>query len=407
MLVIIMPMEVLMTNPTFICKTDADFLLETFCFKEGVAFFYGKMKNGIIEYFVNDGQKVHGPFEVCPKAEIDYHIRELEELSVQDFKWYIPGEEHEEISEEEWHKSLDELRKITDEITKSTKRLESEYDENHHILTINNPDGSTKEQYFITDSKKYGPYAHIFPAIYKDENDFQFVFQKKIRKSFRSPKTNYYYNYNGKEFKIGKEIPTLFHDQNEPAILEQPDLPYIIIDGKKKDFFNGKCTNCTIKTDGTHTLIIGKDKDCDIVFHYILDGVEHTVHTDGNIKSLDCKSVTYCSSHRIWYHNETQISVQIPGSDSEIIGSAIKYNKQGIPYILLKGKTYNGKTVFLNANTQGFVYLADGALYFKEYNFPEIFVPKASKAYNNVGERIEDIKNNIESLVQEHKLAGE
>ena len=58
-----------MNNPIFICKTDADFLLKTFCFKDGVAFFYGKMKNGIIEYFLNDGQKVHGPFDVCPEAK--------------------------------------------------------------------------------------------------------------------------------------------------------------------------------------------------------------------------------------------------------------------------------------------------------------------------------------------------
>ena len=397
-----------MNNPIFICKTDADFLLKTFCFKDGVAFFYGKMKNGIIEYFVNDGQKVHGPFDVCPEAKHLYYIIDLEELSISDFEWYIPGAIHEEKSEEEWQKSFDELRKITDDIAKKTKKLKSEYDENHHILTNYNPDGSTKEQYFVTDSRKYGPYAHIFPAIYKDEKNFQFIFRKKIPESYMSPKTNYYYNYNGKEYKIGKKMPEISYDKNERAILEQPDLPYIIIDGVKKDFFNGECTNCSILTDGNHTLIVGRDKECDFIFHYILDGVEHIIHTEGKIYQYNCESVTYCSNHKIWYHNETQISVPIPGSNSEIIGSAVKYEKQGIPYILLKGKTYNGITGWLNAKTQGFVYLAEGALFFNKYTFPELFVPTTSEAYKkSVPAAIEDFENNIKTLASEHRLAGE
>ena len=395
-----------MTNPTFICKTDADFLLKTFCFKDGVAFFYGKMKNGIIEYFVNDGQEVHGPFDVCPKTDKLYYPSQLEKLSVSDFEWYIPGTDNFEISGKDWQDALDELKKITDDIAKNTP--ESEYDEYSHILSFYNPDGTTKEQYFVTDAKKYGPYAHIFPAMYKDENNFQFIFRKKIPKSFRSPKTNYYYNYSGKEFKIGKEIPDMFYDSNGHSILEQPDLPYIIIDGKKQDFFNGKCTNCSIHTDRTHTLIIGKDKECDIVFHYILDGVEHTIHTDGEIKYFDCESVTYCANHRIWYHNETQISVQIPGSNSEIIGSAVLYEKQSIPYILLKEKTYNGTTGWLNAKTQGFVYLVEGVLYFQEYNFPTLSAPTSSPQYQkSLEENLKDIHNNFKTLAAEHRLAGE
>ena len=397
-----------MNNSTFICKTDADFLLETFCFKDGMAFIYGKMKNGIIEYFVNDGQKVHGPFEVCPKADKPYYIGDFEELSIGDFRWYIPGEKNEAESEDLFQKSLDELRRITDDIAKITKRLESEYDEKYHVLTINNPDGSTKEQYFVTDAKKYGPYAHIFPAMYKDENNFQFIFRKKIPKSFRSPKTNYYYNYNGKEFKIGKEIPSMYYDSNERAILEQPDLSYIIIDGEKKDFFNGECTNCSIHTDGTHTLITGKDKHCDFILHYILDGVEHTIHTDKGAYTFDCESVTYCSNHKIWYCNDTQISVQIPGIKSGIIGSAVKYEKQGIPYILLKGKTYNGTTGFLNAQTQGFVYLAEGAIYFKEYNYPTLFFPRSSPQYKKSYEELDKaVHDNFKTLAAENRLAGE
>ena len=395
-----------MTNPTFICKTDADFLLETFCFKDGVAFFYGKMKNGIIEYFVNDGQKVHGPFDVCPKTDKLYYPRQLEKLSVSDFEWYIPGTDNFEISGKDWQDTLDELKKITDDIAKNTP--ESEYDAYSHILSFYNPDGTTKEQYFVTDAKKYGPYAHIFPAFYKDENNFQFIFKKEKRKSFRKPKTNYYYNFNGREYKIGKEIPAITYDVNGHAVLEQPDLSYLIIDGVKKDFFKEECINYSIRTDETHTLIIGKDKDCDIIFHYILDGVEHTIHTDKGVPTFDCESVTYCSNHKIWYHNETQISVQIPGSNSKIIGSAVIYEKQGIPYILLKGKTYNGTTGWLNAKTQGFAYLAEGALYFQEYNYPTLSSPTSSPQYQkSPEENLKDIHNNLKTLAAEHRLAGE
>ncbi|MBR4791375.1 MAG: hypothetical protein IK024_10830 [Treponema sp.] len=395
-----------MNNPTFICKTDADFLLETFCFKDGVAFFYGKMKNGIIEYFVNDGQKVHGPFDVCPKTDKLYYPDDLEKLSFRDFEWYIQGEEHDKKSEEDWHNTLNELGEIANEIAKITP--ESEYDESAHVLTYYNSDGTTKEQYFVTNAKKYGPYAHIFPAFYKNENNFQFIFQKKIPKNYRSPKPNYYYNYNGKEFKIGKETPCFFYDPKEHAILQQSDLSYIIIDGKKMDFFNGECSPCSIRTDGTHTLITGKDKSCDIVFHYILDGVEHIIHTDGEIYHCDCESVTYFSNHKIWYHNETQISVPIPGSNSEIFGSAVRYEKQGIPYILLKGNAYNGTQGFLYAKTQGFLYLKDGALYFKEYNYQTLCAPKSSPLYQkSPDEIIKDIDNNFKTLAAEHRLAGE
>ena len=395
-----------MTNPTFICKTNADFLLKTFCFKDGVAFFYGKMENGIIEYFVNDGQKVHGPFDVCPKADKPYYIRDFEELSIKDFRWYIPGTDNLEISEKDWQDTLDELKKIADDIAKNTP--ESEYDKYSHILSFYNPDGTTKEQYFVTDAKKYGPYAHIFPAFYKDENNFQFIFKKGKRKSFRNPKKNYYYNYNGKEYKIGKEIPEISYDVNKHAILEQPDLPYLIIDGVKKRYFKEECTNYSIRTDGTHTLIIAKDKSCDVIFHYILDGVEHTIYTDKDVQTFDCEFVTYFSNHKIWYHNETQISVPIPGSNSEIIGSAVKYEKQGIPYILLKGKSYNGTPGFLNAQTQGFVYLSEGAIYFKEYNYPTLFFPKTSPQYQKSHEEnLKDIHNNYKTLASEHRLAGE
>lgn len=364
------------------------------------------MKNGIIEYFVNDGQKVHGPFDVHPEPELLYSPRDLEELSVKDFKWYLPGMEYDEKSEENWHNTLAELGKIAGEIAKNIP--ETEYDEKYHIQTINNPDGSTKEQYFVTDSKKYGPYAYIFPAIYKDDNNFQFIFQKELRTSFRKPKPNYYYNYNGKEYKIGKEVPSIYYDINEHAILEQPDLTYILIDGKKKDFFHGVCTNCSIQTDGTHTMIAGKDKDSDSIFHYILDGVKRTIHTRGGQASFENDSVIYLSDHGIWYLNETPISVQIPGVNSKIIGNVVTYENQGIPYIVHKGKTYNGKTGFLNAKTQGFVFFLDGSLLFMKYSYPIFLAPTASEYDKKSSTQIlQEIETNIKTLAAEHKLAGE
>ena len=373
------------------------------------------MKNGIIEYYVNDGQKVHGPFEVRPKPRQFYSPVDLEEHSIRNFEWYLPETEHDDKSEEDWQNTLDLLKEIADEIAEITP--ETEYDEQYHILKFNNPDKTIKEQYFVTDAKKYGPYAHIFPAIYKDENNFQFVFQKKTRNPSTSSGTpygsgtaGYYYNYNGKEYKIGKEVPFISYDVQGHAILEQTDLNCILIDGKKKDFFHGKCTNCSIKTNGIHTMIFGTDKNSDRIFHYILDGVERTIHTSGGHPVFDYESVTYFSDHGIWYYNETPISVPIPSSyvNSYIINDAITYEKQDIPYILYKGKTYNATTGFLNAKTQGFIYLEDGALYFTEFNFPTFQAPNASfQSKKSSQEIIAEMNNNPKKLAAEHKLAGE
>ena len=419
-----------MTEPIFLCKTDADFIYRTFCFKDGIAYFYGKLKNGVIEYYVHDGEKDSGPFKFCPQINILDPMfideKDLLKKSIKDFKWdageyksyldfcaancnvpYGP-EDVDDEADDEHPITQDEIGQMLDSIAagkpewkdddsdNNKEKPEDKYDEKTHILKCYKEDGDY-DAYFVTPSKKYGPY-NIYNGAYKDENNFQFTYSKGDN---FGPNRIFYYNYNGQEFEVGKRWPRIFYDVDGHAICDSIDKNYFYIDGVKTDYFNGSGTEYNYNKDENHSLIAATATyDKNTVF-YLLDGKEHYINTKGAYEIYKAEAIIYRSTDynlEIHYYNETPISVPVPSSYSEyelsnIFGSGIRYIRQEIPQLLLGGKTYNALPASLGNNKNGFIYLSNGALYFQEYNYPN--------------ETMEDFFNNIKRLYDNHLLAGE
>ena len=398
-----------MNKPIFLCKTDADFILRTFCFKDGIAYFYGKLKDGVIKYYVHDAQGESGPFMTEPRINVFDPMfidkKDLLKISIKDFKWNVNSkDEKKPMSQDEISQLLDDIaggktEELEDNDLDNNEELpESEYNEETHILSCYKENGD-RESYFVTDSKKYGPYD-IYLGAYKDENNFQFVYNSGKGFNYRN-EIKLIYNYNGHEFEIGKDIPRIFYDIDGHAICDNLEKNYFFIDGVKTDYFDGNGTEYNYNKDENHTLIAATATYDKGTIYYILDGKEHYINIKGNYSVYKAEGIYYRKTNfhlETHYYNETQISVPVPSSYNEyelsyIFGSAIIYRLQGIPQILLEGKNYNGITCWLDAEKQGFIYLCDGALYFQEYKAPD--------TYND------DVLENIKSLYDNHKLAGE
>lgn len=391
-----------MNKPIFLCKTDADFILRTFCFKDGIAYFYGKIKDGVIQYYVHDAQGESGPFMTEPKINVLDPIfidnKNLLGISIKDFKWNV--DEKRSYHDFSINTFIDKEDNFIedDDLDNNEELPESEYNEETHILRCYKENGDM-ESYFVTDSKKYGPYD-IYLGAYKDENNFQFVYNSGKGFNYRND-IKLIYNYNGHEFEIGKDFPRIFYDIDGHAICDNIDKNYFYIDGVKTDYFDGNGTEYNYNKDENHTLIAATatyDKD---TIYYILDGKEHYIYIKGNYLVYKAEGIYYRTTDfdlETHYYNETPISVPVPSSYNEyelsyIFGSAIIYHLQNIPQILLEGKTYNGITCWLDEEKQGFIYLCDGALYFQEYKAPDTYE--------------DDVLENIKSLYDNHKLAGE
>ena len=397
-----------MNEPIFLCKTDADFIIHTFNFKDGIAYFYGKIKNGVIEYYVHDGEKDSGPFKICPQINILDPMfideKELLNKSIKDFKWdageyksyldfcaancNVPyGPEDVDDEEDDEHLiTQDEIGQMLDSIAagkpewkdddsdNNKEKPEDEYVEKTHILKCYKEDGDY-DAYFVTPSKKYGPY-NIYNGAYKDENNFQFTYSKGDN---FGPNRIFYYNYNGQEFEVGKRWPRIFYDIDGHAICDSIDKNYFYIDGVKTDYFNGSGTEYNYNKDENHSLIAATATyDKNTVF-YLLDGKEHYINTKGAYEIYKAEAIIYRSTDynlEIHYYNETPISVPVPSSYNEfelsfILGSGIRYWKQGIPQLILEGRTYNALPAYYSNGKKGFIYLSNGALYFQEYDYSD------------------------------------
>ena len=219
-----------MNEPIFLCKTDADFILRTFCFKDGIAYFYGKLQDGVIKYYVHDAQGESGPFKTAPYINVlDPTFIDKEDLlkiSIKDFKWNVDEkkshykfsigsfigkeddfDEEDNSADDKKPMSQDEIGQLLDDIAigddedfdNNNEQPESEYDEETHILRCYKENGD-HDSYFVTNSKKYGPYD-IYLGAYKDDNNFQFVYNKGG--NYHSDR-KMVYNYNGQEFELGK-----------------------------------------------------------------------------------------------------------------------------------------------------------------------------------------------------------
>ena len=420
-----------MNEPIFLCKTDADFILRTFCFKDGIAYFYGKLQDGVIKYYVHDAQGDSGPFKTAPYINVldptFIDKEDLLEISIKDFKWNVDEkkshykfsigsfigkeddfDEEDDSADDKKPMTQDEISQLLDKIAQGDEedseeadsnnndQPESEYDEETHILRYHKKDSHRKD-YFVTGTKKYGPYD-IYLGAYKDDNNFQFVYNKGG--NYHSDR-KMVYNYNGQEFELGKSLPRIFYDIDGHAICDSLDKNYFYIDGVKTDYFNGMGTDYNYNKDENHTLIVARatyDKD---TIYYLLDGEEHYINIKGNYLVYKAEGIYYRTTDfglETHYYNETPISVPVPSSYNEyevslIFGSGVSYRLQGIPQILLEGKTYNGITCWLDEEKQGFIYLYDGALYFQEYKYAQKYT--------------DDVLENLKSLYDNHKLAGE
>ena len=423
-----------MTNPIFLCKTDADFIFRTFCFKDGIAYFYGKLQDGVIKYYVHDAQGESGPFKTEPQINVldptFIDEKDLLEVSIKDFKWNVEEkksylnfsissfigkeddfDEEDNSTDDKKPMTQDEISKLLDDIAQGDEDFkdtdayknqpETVYDEETHILLCNKDTGDY-DTYFVTNSKKYGPYNIILNE-YKDENNFHFVY-------YTGDNSNriFFYNYNGQEFEIGESCPRIFYDVDGHAICDGLAKNYFYIDGVKTDYFNGNGTEYNYNKDKNHTLIVARNYNEgrnpffeEDAIHVLQDGEKKYINIKGEYKIYKAEGLIYRSlkfNLETHYYNETPISVAVPSlyNDHEvsyIFGSAVSYNLQGIPQILLEGKTYNGIISWLDEEKQGFIYLCDGALYFQEYKAPDTYK--------------DDVLENLKSLYDNHKLAGE
>ena len=396
-----------MNEPIFLCKTDADFIYKTFCFKDGVAYFYGKIKDGVIQYYVHDAHGESGPFKIKPQINVFDSLfndkKGLLKKSIKNLKWYAGQyksyihfvshsfmddddfEDKDDFQDDDHPMTQDKIGQLLDSIAAG----KSEWKDGDSDNKEENPE-------FVTPSKKYGPYD-IYLSAYKDKNNFQFIYKKGDH--FHD--SEFFYNYNGKEIEIGKTMPRIFYDVDGHAICDGIDKNYFFIDGIKTDYFNGEGTEYNYNKDENHTLIAANvTHDKNTVF-YLLDGQEHYIHTKGTYEIYKAQAIiTRRTKNNLetHYYNETPISVPVPSSYHEdvlsyIFGSGITYTQQGIPQLLLGGKTYNASPACLSNNKNGFIYLSNGALYFQKYN------------YSN-GTK-DDFFNNVKRLFDNHLLAGE
>lgn len=408
-----------------LCRTNATAILEFYLFKDGTfAFIYEVRKNGFVKYYINCNKKVYGPYEKVQKcSQLDYE--DLKGKSANTFAWegVINGEEYIFVGGKNcgkrkipsWNELMADLKKMADEIDEITS--DEEYDEEEHVLRNN------KEHldWFVTPTEKLGPYFQIQRTAYKDESHFQFVYYKtKEDKQF-------YYNLNGKEYGpfLGWEPVhcQLFYDSKGRAIINNLPEKYILIDGEKTDFFEGKCINLSYTDEPFGYELLRGDNfinsDMEIIYN------ETHVHPDGVFKILKDGSIAYVKQplfeKNAWFvkkgEEEIQISSWFDGTRSCIVGNVLFYKRGGVPYLMLEGREYNGFAlthdihVFESAtySKTGYVFVKKGCVNFLEVEdiyqstTPITCYTKDSEYYENQCKEID----NIMKLVKEGRLAGE
>ena len=407
-----------------LCRTNATAILEFYLFKDGTfAFIYEVRKNGFVKYYVNCNKKVYGPYEKVHKcSQLDYE--DLKGKSANTFAWegVINGEEYIFVGGKNcgkrkipsWNELMADLKKMADEIDEITP--DEEYDEKEHVLRNN------KEHldWFVTPSEKLGPYYQIQRTAYKDESHFQFVYYKtKEDKQF-------YYNLNGKEYGpfLGWEPVhcQLFYDSKGRAIINNLPEKYILIDGEKTDFFEGKCINLSYTDEPFGYDLLRGDNFINSGMEIIYNGIH--VHPDGDFKILKDGSIAYVKQplfeKNAWFvkkgEEEIQVSSWFDGTRSCIVGNALFYKRGEVPYLMLEGREYNGFAlthdihVFESATygKTGYVFLKKDCVYFLEVEdihqstTPITCYSKDSEYYKNQCIEVD----NIMKLIKEERLAG-
>lgn len=408
-----------------LCRTNATAILKFFYFKDDTfAFFYEIRKNGLVKYYVNCNKKVYGPYEKVGKSD-NPDIADLKGKSYKTFAWegVINGEEYIFIGGKKcgkkeiptWEDTMALLGKICEEIAEITP--DEEYDEKEHVLRNN------KEHldWFVTPSEKLGPYHQIQRTAYKDESHFQFVYYKS------KGDKHFYYNLDGKEYGpfLGREPIhcQLFYDRKGRAIINNLPEKYILIDGEKTDFFEGKCINLSYSEEPFGYELLTGDNYTSVGSEIVYNGIH--IHPDGDVKFLKDGSIAYVRKplyeKSAWFvkkgDEEIKVSARFDGDQARIVGNALFYLRGGVPYLMLEGREYNGFALthdihVFESDTNGktgYVYLKKGRVYFIEVEdihqsiTPITCYAKDSEYYENQCKEID----NIMKLVKEKRMAGE
>lgn len=130
-----------------------------------------------------------------------------------------------------------------------------------------------KEQFYVyTDGRVFGPYQKLpeVDILNYDPDDFSwYAFVKGQEYCYKngeatSPAKEQHIMNQEEIGQLLDEIGRMQdntvnekYDEEGHAIIDGLDGPYVLIDGKKKDFFDGKCVNTTITIQNGHTLICG------------------------------------------------------------------------------------------------------------------------------------------------------
>ena len=413
-----------MKKAKLLCKTDATAILKFFYFADGsFAFFYEVRKNGLLRYYVNVAGKVYGPYDGLSMF-YDKDIQGDEGKSAKGFGWeaeiggkkfvFMNGKSLGEKKPFDFKKECKELDKLW---AASLAKMEK-YDEKTHVLR--NDEGTPS--FFVTEKKKYGPYDLVLKGAYKDERHFQFLYRKK-----KSDET-IYYNLNGKdvaEFVCGRSahlFARAFYDSKGRAILDSIPERYILIDGKKTVFFDGSAIGIKYadKKEFGYELISGKD--CFYDFSEVIYNGNRISRAKDWI-ALKNGSIAYVrhgdgGRNDAWFvknaKSEKQISVWFDGERSEIVGSAIRYERGGVPYLMIEGREWNGFVLNPDAmgevqgvsfKKSGFVFLKNSGVYFYECDTPNKWFVSKDNMASEENDRL--IDENIMSLASGSLLAGD
>ena len=391
-----------MEKSKVICKTDADRLLDfVFLENDGYAYSFVKEENGKSNKYVNVNEKLFGPYKMVILDQRDGKANWGAWTEEEKLKFSDNGQKCESygkiLGNGITQKDLDWAAKVDSDA--KAREPEEEYDERTHILKLN----KKQQDFFVTNTKKYGPYYVIFNAIYQDDEHFQFTFMKE------GITTEWYYNLNGQvtgPFPAHQKMtPPYFikYTESGKAVVDNSfEDNFVLVDGKKVECFKEKHTHCAYYEINGHEIIAGRDSNGNTNFKR--DGIEYNFPTLDRYY-LDNGDIVYIKKDEefeTWFYNDSQISVTIQGHDSSIIDNIITYrrteNEHVIPYFMMRGKEYNGTKV--RDFKKGFCWLENKQIKFFSYNFYDYH-----NLYDGLDETI--IRNgNFTRLYNLKQLAG-
>ncbi len=399
-----------MENEKLICKTNAEVLLHYEPLKDnGFVFHYANKWLGRFQHFVNCNGEIFGPF--CEVAYISVKKGKASWTAFQSkltLEYSENGKEclsihknAKEYTDERWHKAVNEWQSFLKEIHSNQEKCSTEgpeeiYHEDTHVLEYPHK----KQEFFVTEKKKYGPYLQIYRAFYLDKEHFQFSYVKDMTSDF-------FYNYNGKEYKLPCHddcYSVSYSSQNKAIVGPLQNQNYIYINGEKIECFSKNYTDCCFTDYNGQEIITGIDSKKRM--HIKINGKELR-GSAYKAFHLQNGAVVYSQIKKnteTWFYNEKQISLPVKGYDSDLYGSIISYvrdeskNLRKVPFCMINGTEYS--CIRLAKPEKAFVYLKDGGLYYWQFDYLDC-------EYGRNDDYYDEIRENFIRLSQSDKMAGE